>query len=199
MVWYGIKLNKYTYKNNLIVHNICGDNMYYLNCFLIYSVFGYIVETLVAFLTHTNFKSGILTGPFTPVYGIGAVAILLISNYLFKNLHMNRVYETVISFIVISIVLSTIEGLGGVLIEKIFGITFWNYSDHKYHIGKYVSFEMTLAWGLASIIFIYVIHPIINKLIKKIPPIITFITLIIFIYTIINTVNHKLINKNRLL
>ena len=162
--------------------------MYYINCFFIYSIFGYILETVVAFLTHTNFKSGILSLWWTPVYGIGAVTILFISNYLFKNLHMNRVYETIIVFFVVAITLSVIEVLGGVLIEKTFGITFWNYSNHIYPVGKYISLEMTIIWGLSSIVFIYVIHPVLNNLIKKIPNWITTLLIIIFIYDVTKTI-----------
>ncbi|MBQ9012312.1 MAG: putative ABC transporter permease [Bacilli bacterium] len=162
--------------------------MYYINCFFIYSIFGYILETIVAFLTHTNFKSGILSLWWTPVYGIGAVTILFISNYLFKNLHMNRVYETIIVFVVVAITLSVIEVLGGVLIEKTFGITFWNYSNHMYPVGKYISLEMTIIWGLSSIVFIYVIHPVLNNLIKKIPNWITTLLIIIFIYDVTKTI-----------
>lgn len=155
--------------------------MYYLNCFFIYSILGYLLETIVAIITHSNFKSGILYGFWTPVYGIGVITILFISNYLFKNLHMNRVIETIIMFIVVSIVLSTIEALGGVLIEKIFKKVFWDYKKHKYHIGNYISLEMTLIWGIVSIIFIYIINPLFKNIIKKVPKSITLILTILFI------------------
>ena len=49
-------------KKQFIIHSNCGDNMYYLNCFFIYSIFGYLMETIIAFLIKANFKSGILTG-----------------------------------------------------------------------------------------------------------------------------------------
>lgn len=155
--------------------------MHYLNCFFVYSILGYILETIVALATGTNFKSGILNGCWTPVYGVGAVTILFVSEYLFKNLHMNRVWETVIVFFVVAIVLSTLEALGGVLIEKIFGISFWDYNSHKYHIGKYISLEMTITWGIASVIFIYLIHPLLKALIQKIPLWVTILLLILFV------------------
>lgn len=155
--------------------------MYYLNCFFVYSILGHALETIVAFITHTNFKSGILNGWWTPVYGIGAITILFISEYLFKNLHMNRVYETVIVFFVVAIVLSTLEALGGVLIQSIFGTTFWDYSNQRYHIGKYISLEMTITWGIVSIIFIYVIHPILKGIIHKIPRWVTILLIILFL------------------
>lgn len=164
------------------MHIKSGDIMYYLNCFFIYSILGHILETLIAFITHTNFKSGILNGWWTPVYGIGAVTILFVSQYLFKNLHMNRVYETLIVFFVVAIVLSTLEALGGVLIEKLFGMVFWDYSQQRFHIGHYISLEMTLVWGIASVIFIYIVHPLLNGLIKKIPSWVTIILVVLFLF-----------------
>ncbi len=163
------------------MHTIRGDDMYYLNCFFIYSILGHILESLTAVVTKTSFKSGILNGWWTPVYGVGAITILFISKYLFKNLHMHRFWETVIMLFVVAIVLSTLEALGGVLIEKIFGEVFWDYSSHKYHIGHYISLEMTLVWGIASVIFIYIINPLLNNLIKKIPGWVTILLIVLFL------------------
>lgn len=164
------------------MHTIFGDNMYYLNCFFIYSILGHLVETITALIIGNDFKSGFLYGWWTPVYGIGAVTILFVSEYLFKNLHMHRFLETIIMFFVVGIVLSTLEALGGVLIEKIFGIVFWDYSSQKFHIGHYISLEMTLVWGVSSIVFIYIIHPLLKGLIKKIPSCITILLIILFIF-----------------
>ncbi len=165
--------------------------MFYVNCFFVYSILGYILETVVSLITKSNFKSGILTGPWTIVYGIGALVILFTSNYLFKNLHMNRVIETIVLFFVIGIILSFLEALGGVLTEKIFGKVFWDYSSQKYHIGHYISLEMTLVWGVASIIFIYVIHPLLKNFIKKIPIFITIILIGLFLFDVLRTFINK--------
>ncbi len=165
-----------------MIHTIIGDIMYYLNCFFIYSILGHLIETIISIITKTNYKSGFLYGWWTPVYGIGVVIILFISEYLFKNLHMNRFVETIIVFFVVSIVLSSIEALGGVLIEKIFGEVFWDYSSHRFHIGHYISLEMTLVWGFSSVVFIYIINPLLEGIIKKIPPFITIILVILFLF-----------------
>ena len=165
--------------------------MYYLNCFFVYSILGYLIETIIALLTHTNFKSGILTFWWTPVYGIGAITILFVSNYLFKNLHLSRIWETVIMFVVVGIVLSFIEALGGVFIEKIFNKIFWDYSNHRFHVGHYISLEMTLVWGITSIAFIYIIHPILKGIIKKIPSWVTILLIFLFIYDCTKTIINK--------
>ena len=155
--------------------------MFYLNCFFIYSILGWCLETIVSFIFKTNFQSGILKGPWTPIYGIGTLVILFISHYLFYNLHMPRWIETIIVFFVVAIVLSFFECLGGVIIEKLFGVIFWDYSNQRFHIGHYISLEMAAIWGILSIVFIYIIHPIIEKIILKIPYFITIILLGLFI------------------
>ncbi len=166
--------------------------MYYFNCFIIYSIFEYFLETIIAIVTKSGFKSGIMYGPWTPIYGIGVVVILLLSHYFFMNLHMPRWIETIIVFFIVSIFLSCLELIGGLLIENMFNTTFWDYSSHKFNIGKYISLEMTLIWGIATVLFIYIINPLLEKLIYKIP---LFITIIFGIFMIIDfiltLINHK--------
>lgn len=161
--------------------------MYYLSCFIIYSILGFVLETILAMITKTVFESGIMYGPWTPIYGIGVVVISLLSHYFFMNLHMPRWIETIIVFLIISIFLSCLELIGGVLIEKAFDITFWDYSNHPLHIGKYISIEMTIVWGVATVLFIYIINPLLENLIKKIPSYITIFILILMLSDFIIT------------
>ena len=64
--------------------------------------------------------------------------ILLVSEYFFKNLHLNRFLETIIVFVICAIVLSLLEALGGIVLEKIFKKVYWDYSNHRFHIGHYI-------------------------------------------------------------
>ena len=166
--------------------------MYYINCFFIYSIIGFIFENIVGIVTNTSFDSGILYGPITPIYGFGVILILIISKYLFFHLHMPRWIETIISFFVLIIVLTALEFIGGILIEKVFGVVFWNYSDFKFNIGKYISLEISFLWGILSIFIIYVIHPMLDKFIKNIPLLITIIAIIIFICDLSVTIINKI-------
>lgn len=166
--------------------------MYYLNSFFIYSFLGFCLETVVAFITHSHFKSGILYGPWTPVYGIGSVIIILLSHYLFYNLHMPRIYETIFVFVIVTILLTAIEWLGGVGIEFFFHKTFWNYSDSKWAIGKYISVSMSLVWGFGTIFFIYAIEPFLKPMIEQIPFSLTILAIILFLGDFIITVKQNI-------
>ena len=166
--------------------------MYYINCFFVYSIIGFIFENIVGIMTNTSFDSGILYGPITPIYGFGVILILIISKYLFLHLHMPRWIETIISFFVLIIVLTLLEFTGGILIEKIFNVTFWDYSDFKFNIGKYISLEISILWGILSIFIIYVIHPLLDNFITKIPHFITILATIILIIDLSVTIITKI-------
>ena len=144
--------------------------MYLLNSFFVYSIIGYIMEMTFAIISGANNpESGVLYGPWTPIYGIASILIILISEKLFKNLHMDRWKETIIVFIITVPILMLLEWLGGTLIKLIFGFTFWDYTDYKFNLGKYTCLEFGLIWGVMGIVFIYIIRPLIDKFVKKIP------------------------------
>ena len=119
---------------------------------------------------------------FTPIYGIAALIII----YIDKKLNIkNKIFKIITELFLFSIILSILELLGGILIENIFNKIFWNYDKYKYNLGKYISLETSIIWGIMSIITIYIIHPIYKKIENKIPK-----TLILFlsIFFIINLI-----------
>ena len=102
--------------------------------------------------------------------------------------------ETLIVFVCMTIILTLLEWIGGLIIEKLFHITFWDYSNYKFHIGKYISLEMSLLWGVGGIILIYLVIPFVCEFIKKIPFFITMILSSLFIIDFIVTTINKLKN-----
>lgn len=159
--------------------------MYYLNYFLVFSLLGHIIESFF----YSSGDSGILLSYWTPIYGIGVIIILLINKYINK-FKLNNIFRIFILFILSSIILSIIEALGGYLIKWIFNTELWNYSNHKFNIGRYTSLKMSIIWGLSSIV-IYFIRPITDKFINKIPKIVTYILTGLFIIDLITTILTK--------
>lgn len=158
------------------------NNMYYINYFFIMSFLGHLIESTF----FSNNGSGILYSYWTPIYGIGAIIILIIYKYVNK-VDLKRFCKIITLFIICAIVLSSIEAIGGYLIKVIFKKELWNYTNHKLHIGRYTSFEMILLWGLSSILFIYIIKPVLDKVICKIPKILSLVCISLFILDIIIT------------
>lgn len=156
--------------------------LYFLNIFFIFSILGHILENFV----YIHVDSGILYGFWTPIYGTGVLLILFI-NHILKKLKLNKYIHPIILFIISAILLSTLEYVGGTIIEFLFGRVFWDYSSQKFHIGKYTSLRMVILWGISSILVIYILMPLIDKYIKKIPKFITYILVFLFILDIIVT------------
>lgn len=160
--------------------------MYYLNYFFIMSILGHIIEIFI----YQDGKSGILFLPWTPVYGFGTIIILFIYKFINKYCK-NKFLKIFYIFLFSSISLTIIEFISGYFIQYLFNITFWDYSNLKFHIGKYISLEMAIIWGFASIFLIYYIKPLLDKIISKIPKFLTYSLLIIIIIDFIYTLNLK--------
>ena len=156
--------------------------MNYINTFFVYSILGHILENFV----YTKVDSGILYGYWTPIYGFGCLLILLI-DYVVRKKVKNKFLRVFVLFISCALLLGVLELLGGWLIEKVFGRVFWNYSDEPFAIFKYTSLKMMLIWGIASVLFIYIINPYLNIIIKKIPRFVTFTLAFLFIVDLVYT------------
>lgn len=161
--------------------------MYYINTFFIYSFLGFLYELIVNKIRNNENGSGILYGPWTPIYGIGSILIIIISKFIFNTLNISKTLEVTIMLFVIMITLTFLEWLGGILIEKFFHITFWDYRRFRFNIGKYIALEVSLIWAFGALLIIYVIQPLLDKFIYKIPNFITYIllSLIIIDFTIV--------------
>lgn len=136
---------------------------------------------------YSSGESGILLGYWTPIYGLGAVTILLINKNL-EKLKTNKGLKILLLFFISAITLSLMEILGGYLIKWIFHKVMWDYSNHKFNIGIYTSLEMSIMWGISSIILVHFIKPIMDKIISKIPKYLTYILIVLFIIDSIATI-----------
>lgn len=161
--------------------------MYYLNYFFIMSILGHIIECFF----YSNGESGILLGSWTPIYGFGTIIILFINKFLDKY-KLKKITKIFLLFILSAVILSMLEVIGGYIIRFIFNTEIWDYTNHRFNIGKYTSFEMSLVWGLSSILLIYFIKPILDKIISKTPNYLTYIFICLFVFDLISTIKVKI-------
>ena len=106
-------------------------------------MFGYIMECICNFICKEKPGSGILSLPWTPIYGFGLVLILLVYNFIQKNIHVLGYQKAILLSISMMIILTLIELIGGIFIEKTFHKTFWDYRKFKFNIGKYIALEVS--------------------------------------------------------
>ena len=164
--------------------------MLYFNYLVIYSVFGFLLESLVYKIGNMNTHSGILYGPYTFVYGFGVLASILIYENLDKYLKKkNKYLKVIIYFLFFTFILTLIEYLGGNILNYIFDIDMWDYSYKKFHFGKYICLSNAIIWGLLGTLNIYFIYPKLKKFLMKIPNIYSYIILgVILIDTLITLI-----------
>lgn len=132
---------------------------------------------------HQQYNSSLLQGPWTIVYGIASLVILWIGKKT-SNLKTNKLTKYTIFFILSFIVLSTLEFIAGILIEKTLGIVYWDYSNLPLNLGKYVCIPISLVWTIYASILNYLIYPWLKKFLPRIPKFITIVLIILFFFDI---------------
>lgn len=136
--------------------------IYYITYLFIYSFAGWILESVCKTVDQRKFvNSGFLNGPFCPIYGFGAIIMLLCLNFL-KD-------KPILLFIAAFFVLSIWEYLVGLFLEKVFKTKYWDYSHLKFNIQGRVCLKNSLFWGVLGVLFIRYIHPFLEKYVKIIP------------------------------
>lgn len=165
--------------------------MYYINMFFMYSILGHIIETF--FYTIGSGESGILYGWWTPIYGFGCVFILLMYDYVITHRTLDRWIENILIFLTGAFFLTLLEYLAGNLVEYFFDTIFWSYENLPLHIGKYISIEMALVWGIASLALIRIFRRLFDFVEEKIPKWLTWIFIVLFFIDVSATIYFKIL------
>ncbi len=127
--------------------------------FILYSILGYIVETIFGIITKGVWESrkSVLYGPFCEIYGLGAV-IMIVSLQPFKQ-NTNRLF--IGGFIVGSIVEYFVSLIG----EFVLHVKWWDYSSMPLNIGGRICVYFSIFWGLLAIYLMTYVNPKIDRLI----------------------------------
>lgn len=134
---------------------------YYLTYFFIYAFIGWILEVSFKAMRRGVFvNSGFLNGPYCPVYGFGAVAVLYFLSLVEST---NKIVLLLASMFIASL----IELITGFVLEKLFHMKWWDYSDKVLNIGGYICLEFSLIWAALCFILYEAIHPLIVQLVSQ--------------------------------
>lgn len=130
-----------------------------LTYFIIYSIVGYIIETLFGIVTKGRWESrqSFLYGPFCAIYGLGA-AIMIIFLHKYSKKY-NALFLG--GFIVGSIVEYLVSWIG----ELMLGVKWWDYSDMPLNLNGRICVYFSLFWGFLALYLIASFNPKIDKLI----------------------------------
>ena len=150
--------------------------------FTIYSFLGWVCESTYCSIGQKKFVNrGFLNGPFCPIYGFGALLVISILSPFVNNIP--------ILYIASIIVRSTLEYTSSYVLEKIFHMSWWDYSTYKYNINGRVCLKNSLMFGVMSLFVMLVVHPAVDDFVAKINTNVAFVLSILFgTYFIVDTI-----------
>jgi|GEM_PF-362691 len=127
-------------------------------CFFVYCILGWCCEEVYCYLLSKKWVNrGFLYGPYLPIYGSGAMAVVLMLERFLSY--------PVLVFILGLIVCSLIEYVAHWGLERIFQIKLWDYSTYRFNINGRVCLRNSLLFGVCSILVMYVINVPLLKLV----------------------------------
>lgn len=146
---------------------LCSAKLFLI--FAIFSIFGTYYEQILNLVTHYledgsifwEYRRGVIYGPFSPIYGAGAV--------LFTILLLRKNLSTPKTIIYGSLIGGAFEYIISLLQEIFVGTTSWDYSEHFLNIGGRTTIPFMLVWGILSLIYSKYLYPKICKAIENVP------------------------------
>lgn len=125
-------------------------------CFFVYCILGWCCEEVYCFLLSKKWVNrGFLYGPYLPIYGSGAMAVvLLLERYL---------YSPILIFLLGMLVCSILEYIAHWGMEKIFNIKLWDYSTYHFNLNGRICLRNSILFGICSLFVMYVVNvPLLN-------------------------------------
>ncbi|MGN0622844.1 MAG: hypothetical protein ACI4JA_02700 [Oscillospiraceae bacterium] len=148
----------------------------WLMFFYIYCFVGWCIESTIVSVEKKKFVNrGFLRSPMLPIYGFGAIVILLVSLPVRENPFL--VYVCGMTGTTI------LEYFTGWLMEKLLKMKYWDYSDDKFNIKGYICLQSSLFWGFLSLLLTYVLHKPVESLVLGMPK--TLLMIILSVITLI--------------
>lgn len=136
---------------------------HWITLFFLYSFFGWILESAwVSILKRHFVNRGFLRLPMLPIYGTGAVMLLWLTQPVQDSF--------VLLFLVGAVGATVLEYVTGWVMERLFKMKYWDYSDQPFNFHGYICLSSTIAWGFLTILLTRVIHPPIAKFVLGLNP-----------------------------
>ena len=144
--------------------------------FMIYSFLGWVQEVIRGIiLDKKTVNRGFFIGPYCPIYGVGAILmILLLTKYIDDPLTL---------FVMSILIFSFLEYITSFLMEKLFNARWWDYTRYKFNINGRICLETMIPFGLVGLLAMYVVNPFFKTCFINTPDIV--LTIIYYIFAFI--------------
>lgn len=154
----------------------------YIIFFMIFSCGGWIMETILVSIQNKKLVNrGFLIGPYCPIYGWGALSIII----TLKDFNFNLI----LLFFMAMLLCGILEYFTSWIMEKVFKARWWDYSNRKFNIKGRVCLRNLIGFGVLGVILIYWVYPFCNNFLDRVPVnTIHIISLIFFIIYTLDTI-----------
>ena len=130
--------------------------------FFFYCFFGWCFEsTYVSICQRKPVNRGFIRGPFLPLYGSGAIMMLVVSGPVRDSL--------VLTYLAGCVGATALEYVTGVGMEALFKVRYWDYSHKKFNFQGQICLSSTLCWGLLTVLMTRLVHAPVEALSERIP------------------------------
>ena len=145
------KLKEFYHENRKL--NLISKIDLYFWLFLAGAVSGWVYEEIFYYVTENLLENrGFLFGPYLPVYGVGALLMVLLLERFRKN--------PIVVFLASIIVTGILEYLTGRMMWQIWHRRWWDYRGLFLNIGGYVCLRSVLTFAVGGLLLIYIVKPV---------------------------------------
>ncbi|WP_337604146.1 putative ABC transporter permease [Anaerotignum lactatifermentans] len=135
--------------------------------FMAYAVIGWIYEVFLEVVVYRwGFSNrGFLFGPYLPVYGFGAVIILLVLQPLKKKrIAIGKINVTpILVFLGIVALTTGLELLTSYIMEWTTGGWLWDYDRFAWNFQGRIALNPSIRFGIGGMFFLYCVQPLLEK------------------------------------
>ncbi len=146
--------------------------------FYFYCFCGWVFESTYVSLKNRKWTNrGFMRGPFLPLYGSGAIMMLVVSAP-FQD-------SVVLTYIAGVIGATILEYITGVTMEALFKVRYWDYSKQPFNFQGQICLGSSLAWGVLTIAMTRVVHKPVERFVLSIPENwLTVVTILLTVYIV---------------
>ena len=166
--------------------------------FFIYSIIGYIIEICNCSLIEKKLvlSRGYMIGPYIPIYGVGALTMIFL---------LDKYKDDLVALFIMGMVLcGLLEYFTSLLMEKLFKLRWWDYSEKRFNINGRVCLENGVLFGLGGVIIVKFVNPYIVGFVEYLPSyllaLLSLILLVLFIIDFVEStyiICHLKVNINK--
>ena len=150
-------------QGHTFARGLCLDKLFWV--FLVSSVLGAGIEMVFCRVTGGSWmnRSSLLYGPFSVVWGLGAVVLTVV---------LQQLEDKPDRYVFLSgcVLGGVYEYLCSVFTELVFGTVFWDYSHMPLNLGGRINLLYCIFWGLLAVLWLRVLYPPMEQTIEKLPP-----------------------------